>query len=102
MAMWDLKGDVPLFPAPKDPESSIRHDTMGNWLMKAERLAGVPKLKGGCWHPYRRKWATERKHLPDADVAAAGGWANPEAMKKSYQKAHPDTMLRVMNGKEED
>jgi len=23
---------------------------------------------------YRRKWANERKPLPDVDVAAAGGW----------------------------
>ena len=91
-------GDVPLFPAPKDPENSIRHDTMGRWLMKAETLAGAPKLKHGRWHPYRRLWATERKHLPDKDVAAAGGWRSEEALKLSYQKADPDTMLKVMNG----
>lgn len=81
-----------------NPESSIRHDTMGRWLMRAEKLAGVPKLRGGRWHPYRRLWATERKDLPDADVAAAGGWRSTEALKLSYQKADPDTMLRVMNG----
>jgi hypothetical protein len=44
------------------------------WLRRAEKLAGLEKLERGTWHPYRRKWATARKHLPLADVAAAGGW----------------------------
>jgi hypothetical protein len=26
------------------------------WLTVAEREAGLPKLDGGLWHPYRRKW----------------------------------------------
>ena len=43
------------------------------WLAVAEEQAEVAKLDGGRWHPYRRKWATERKHLPLKDVAAAGG-----------------------------
>ena len=30
----------------------------------AKEKAGLPKLEGGLWHPYRRKWATERKYLP--------------------------------------
>ncbi len=48
------------------------------------------------WHAYRRKWATERKHLPDADVAAAGGWANPNTLRLVYQQADQETMLRVV------
>lgn len=73
---------------------------MGRWLMKAERLAGVPKLKYGRFHPYRRLWASERKDDSDVDVAAAGGWASPEALKKSYQHADPDTMLKIMGVKD--
>ena len=92
-------GDVPLFPSPKNPWEPIRKDVMGRWLMKAEHLAKVPKLKYGRWHPYRRLWATERKGLPDQDVAAAGGWRSTEALKLSYQKADPDTMLQVMGVK---
>ena len=30
----------------------------------AEQLAGLKPLDGGDFHAYRRKWATERKHLP--------------------------------------
>ena len=66
------------------------------WLRRAEELARVPKQVGGLWHPYRRKWATERKHLPDVDVAAAGGWAELTSLKRAYQQGDQDTMLRVV------
>lgn len=90
-------GDAWLFPSPLDPTKPIRIDTLGRWLMRAEKLAEVPKLKYGRWHPYRRLWATERKHLPDVDVAAAGGWRDTEALRESYQQADADTMLDVMS-----
>jgi hypothetical protein len=40
------------------------------WLREAEGLAGLEPLRGSLWHAYRRKWATERKHLPDVDAPA--------------------------------
>ena len=67
-------GEAWLFPSPRKDTEPIRRDLAGKWLLKAEKLSELPKLKGGVWHPYRRLWAVERKHLPDADVAAAGGW----------------------------
>ena len=77
-------GSAWLFPAPKDASKPIRRDTAAVWLVKAEKLAELPKLKGGVFHPYRRLWATERKSLPDADVAAAGGWKDTQALRLSY------------------
>ena len=68
------------------------------WLQEAEKLAGLEKLDGSLWHAYRRKWATERKHLPDADVAAAGGWTNSNTLRQVYQQADQETMLRVVLG----
>ncbi len=53
---------------------------------------------GGLWHPYRRKWARERKHLPDVDVAAAGGWAELASLKSAYQQTDDATILRVVLG----
>jgi len=61
-------GDVPLFPAPGDGTKPIRRDLAARWLLRAEALAELPKLVGGVWHPYRRLWATERKHHADVDV----------------------------------
>ena len=58
-------GNAPLFPAPRDDSRPIRRDTVAKWVLKAEKLAGLPKLVGGVFHPYRRLWATERKSLPD-------------------------------------
>jgi hypothetical protein len=46
---------------------------------------------------HRRGWATSRKHLPTADVAAAGGWSDVTTLIRCYQQADDDTLLRVMN-----
>ena len=89
-------GEAWLFPSPKDDAQPIRRDLAGKWLLKAERLAELPKLKGGVWHPYRRLWAVERKHLPDVDVADAGGWRDTRALKLSYQQSDPATVLKVV------
>jgi integrase len=89
-------GDVALFPAPEGGSQPIRRDLAGDWLVKAEKLAKLPKLAGGRWHPYRRLWATERKHLPPQDVAAAGGWGDTQALTLIYQKADPETVLEVV------
>ncbi|MGI8843936.1 MAG: hypothetical protein ACR2HZ_09560, partial [Gemmatimonadaceae bacterium] len=48
------------------------------------------------WHPYRRKWATERKTLPTVDVKKAGGWQDTATLLRSYQQADDETMLAVM------
>ncbi len=85
-----------LFPSPGDPTRPIRRELASAWLRRAEQLAGVPKLAGGQWHLYRRKWATERKHWPDIDVAAAGGWTELASLKKAYQQADEATMLKVV------
>lgn len=58
--------------------------------------AVVYHLEGGAFHPFRRMWATERKHLPDKDVAAAGGWRDLESLRKSYQQVDEKTLLQVM------
>lgn len=91
-------GSAPLFPAPGDPKVPVSRHLASKWLRKAERLAGLEPQKGSLWHAYRRKWATERKHLPDIDVAAAGGWKSLGALKQSYQQADQETMLQVVLG----
>lgn len=67
------------------------------WLIEAEKVAQVPKQDGSLWHAYRRKWATERKDLPDADVAAAGGWSDTSTLREVYQQADMETMYRVVS-----
>jgi len=66
------------------------------WLTRAETAAKIPKLERGLWHAFRRLWSVERKHLPDVDVAKAGGWRALATMKRSYQQADPATVLQVI------
>jgi hypothetical protein len=68
---------------------------MAHWLKQAEKVAGLPKLTGGLWHPYRRKWGTERKALPLPDVAMAGGWKDVGTLLTCYQHPDRETLLRV-------
>jgi hypothetical protein len=66
-------------------------------LHQAEQLAGLDKHDGSLWHAYRHKWATDRKHLPDVDVAAAGGWRDTNTLKHVYQQADPEGMYRAVS-----
>lgn len=91
-------GDAPLFPAPENRQEPIRKDVTDKWLREAEELAELEPQEGGLWHPYRRKWVTERKHLPDRDVAEAGGWQSLDALRQCYQQADERTMLDVVLG----
>lgn len=97
-------GEVPLLPMhekrpPGAPERSMTRDAAAHMLNKAERLAELPKLRGGLWHAYRRLWATERQDLPDKNVAQAGGLNDTKAMKLSYQHATDDGVLDAVNAK---
>lgn len=91
-------GDAPLFPAEENHEEAIRRDMAARWLLQAEKLAKLPKINGGVFHPYRRLWATERQHMSDVAVAAAGGWSDTEALRTSYQQATKADILRAVRG----
>ena len=81
---------MPAIPSPTVPGmlTSVSYYRASFWLRRAEKLAGLEKLKHGLWHPYRRKWATERNHHPDKDVAEAGGW-------KEIHRDAPAVFIRV-------
>ena len=64
---------MPLFPGGEKTDQAINDEIAAYWLRKAEKLAKLPKLARGGYHPFRRLWASERRHLPAQDVAAAGG-----------------------------
>lgn len=82
-------GKAYLFPSPTDRAEPIKPQLVRDWLLRAETLAGLPKLGQGCWHPYRRGFASMRKDMPIVDLARAGGWAESgETIRRCYQ--HPD------------
>jgi len=90
-------GRAYLFPSPRNAARAVSRDLVSGWLERAETLAKVPKHAGSLWHAYRRKWASERKHLPDVDVMAAGGWSDLASLKTAYQHADAATMYRVVS-----
>jgi integrase len=87
----------PVFSAEHDASRMMDRHLFDKWLTEAERKARPPKLHGGAWHPYRRKWATERKHLAITDVAAAGGWQDVQTLLDCYQQPTNDSLLTVMS-----
>jgi integrase len=87
-----------LFPSPTSPLRPVSKELASTWLRKAEEQAGLEALDGSLWHAYRRKWATERKHLPVQDVAKAGGWRDVQVLQAAYQQADTATLYRVVSG----
>ncbi len=89
--------EAPIFPSPRDPTEPLRYELASKWLRQAEKKARVEPLDGSLWHAYRRMWATERKHLPAQDVAAAGGWKTVSTVQEIYQRADRATTYAVVN-----
>lgn len=90
-------GAAYLFPDPSDPSKPLSIESASEWLVEVERLAGVEKHDGSLWHAYRRKWATERKFLPLADVAAAGGWSDTSTLLNVYTRPDSATLFAVVS-----
>ena len=66
------------------------------WLDQAIHVAKVPALVDNKFHGLRRKWVTERKDLPEKDVAVAGGGRSTRVMKQAYQQVDDVTVLEVV------
>ncbi len=84
-----------VFVAPNSRDGMMDRHLFDKWLHVAEKKAKLPKLDGGLWHGYRRKWAIERKHLPLKDVAAAGGWKDVSTLLEVYQQSDDESVLAV-------
>lgn len=87
-----------VFPSDSDPLVPVDRHLANRWLRRAEKLADISHVRGRGWHAFRRGWASTRKHLPDVDVAAAGGWKDTATMKRCYQHADAIGVLRAVTG----
>jgi hypothetical protein len=85
-----------LFPSPVHPDRPWTKDYVKDRLRSAERKAGLAPMEGGDFHPWRRMWASMRKHMPVVDVAYAGCW-DVATLLKHYQLADDRTVYGVMN-----
>ena len=87
--------DTWLFPAERKPSQPVCVSAASRLLSEAYEKANLKKLLGGLWHPWRRKWATERKRMPRTDVAKAGGWRDTATLERCYQQADEATQMQV-------
>jgi len=85
LSNYPRAGEIPLFPELRRPNDAASRDIAEHWLRQAEKKAGLPRLARGGYHAFRRQFASERRHLPDADVMAAAGWRSVAVMRRSYQ-----------------
>jgi integrase len=90
-------GKAYLFPAPRDPSKPVRYELTVNWLRKAEELGGLEPQPGGAWHPFRRRWASERRDLPLVDVAKAGGWSSTRTLVDVYMTPDMEGLYKVVS-----
>ena len=81
--------DLPCFPKPYCPMRSVSPDELTVWFGDLEASIALPMLPRGVWHPYRRKWAKERQHLPAKDVMGAGGWKDMKTLWAKERKHLP-------------
>lgn len=77
-----------VFPRGDDASMSAPPELLSQWIRKAEKDAGLPKLAGGTCHPYRRKWRSERNGAPTKAVMFARGWSDVNTMLNCYD--HPE------------
>jgi integrase len=100
-ALADLHGSSAtsekwVFPSPWNADVAVSRDRLDQWLRRVYELAGTKKASGGLWHPFRRKWATERKGHSVVDVAAAGGWRSVRTVQMIYQQADTESVRAVL------
>lgn len=96
LALTKAAGEAFLFTTSRRPTQAWSRWYARDLLERTEAKAGLPPLEGGDFHPYRRAWATARKHLPVADVAAAGGWKSAMTVLRHYQQSDEATLYQVV------
>lgn len=93
-------GSALVFPMRKNASAPLTQHLAADWLKRAYKAAGINRPHQGLWHPFRRKWATDRKELPLKDVAFGGGWRDIPAM-LMYQQPDIETQRKVMDNPKE-
>lgn len=84
-----------VFPSPQKPNDPVSRHLLDDWLRRAYRLAGLTPKRGGMWHPFRRKFATERKGQSPVDVAHYAGWRDLRTLQGIYQQPDVESMKLV-------
>jgi len=85
-------GNSPVLPSPMNQGEEISRHLARDWLERAQVLAGLPPEKGRGWHSFRRKFASELRHIPLRDLCDLGGWKDYHTIVKCYQGPNEESM----------
>lgn len=94
-------GDGWVFPSPTDPEQPVRRDVLRDSWEKLEKTAKLERIPGRGWHSLRRKFATDLKHEPLADLCSLGGWKDHNTILKCYMRPDEATMRTALERRAE-
>jgi site-specific recombinase XerD len=83
-----------LFAAPRRAEAPWSRFRVRDLMHHAEAAARIAHIGGE--HAWRRKWFSERKDYPVADLMRAGGHSDPRSV-HLYTQADPETTLEVVS-----
>jgi integrase len=89
-------GDLPAFPAPKDPAVPMSRNFARDLWAKLEAAAELPHEVGRGWHSLRRAFADELRGQPLKDLTALGGWKDPMTVVRVYQSATLETQREAL------
>jgi integrase len=89
-------GSAWVMPAPRDGSKPCSRDLVRAWWYRAERKAGLERIRGLGWHGLRRKFATDLKDVPLVDLGALGGWKRPETILRLYQQPDLETQQAAL------
>ncbi|MGI8548119.1 MAG: tyrosine-type recombinase/integrase [Gemmatimonadaceae bacterium] len=78
--------------------NTVTPDNMAHIFRQVEAHAGLPPLDGGQYHPYRRKFATERKHLPHLVVMHLMGIKDLKTFVECYAQVSDTDMSEALRG----
>jgi integrase len=92
---WPTDGWI--FPAVSNNGKPVDKKVFWGWLKKAEEHAKLPRIKGGGFHTYRRKFASERQEEPVKQVMDLGGWRDQKTMMTCYVQVNSDQLRALLN-----
>ena len=92
-------GDAPVFPAPQNASKCVGYYLMRDWWRRAERLAGLERIKGRGWHSLRRRFASDLMDQPLKVVCDVGGWKSHRTVVECYQQPNEERLREALTGR---
>ena len=92
-------GDAPVLPASWDPSTSFSRARAYIWWNRAERLAGLKRMRVRGWHSLRRKFASDLMDLPLKVLCELGGWKEAQTVLRCYQQADEVQLRKALESR---